>query len=300
MSRPLHIFIPPSWRAGHARQAIEAAAAARGLSAQFIGDRATDAHVAAPASAVNLYQQLDYVNLTPLAGDWIIVPPPGSEDCVRLFQTLHPEMGRAWAVTHGSEGLAASLWLAEHGADIVTEERLLIGGHPVGFDVIQDQDRAGAPELTAFSDLNILEGETSSFTQSLLASSPGFLTDAEGWHDLSGRARHLLSGPHIFLPAGMWRVDLEFDVDVQEGAPRLSVQWGGGALQRTQFTTIVRASGAYIASLESHFDRPDAAHCLVATDAAQLQGRFRFKECRLTRVAPVHGSDAYTTLNNWA
>lgn len=295
-----HIFIPPSWRAGTIRKAIEAAAAAQGLNTHFFAERATDALLLNPTAQINIYQQLDFKALTASAARWIVVPPPGSEDAVRLFQTLHPDLGRAWAVTHGSEGLATALWLVELGAELVTEDQLRIGGALLESADIKPTDRLAASELSAYEGFHIPTGPTWSLGDSLLASSPELTTDFDKWHDLSGRARHLLIGPHIFLPAGEWRVDLEFDVDVEEGAPRLFLEWGGASQKRTGFTTIIRASGSYEASLENHFQHPDAAQCLIATDAAQLQSKFRFNSCKLTRLAKSAPLRAHAVLDNWA
>lgn len=300
MQSAMHIFIPPSWRAGTLRQAIEAAAAAQGLTVEFVPERATDALLLASQAQINVYQQLDFQALTPAAAHWTVVPPPGSEDAVRLFQTLHPDLGRAWAVTHGSEGLAAALWLTEYGAELVAEDNLRIGENLVEIAELAPTDQSAAPELAPYAGFHVRTGREWSLDASLLANSPGLTTDSEEWHDLSGRARHLLIGPHIFLPAGEWRVDLEFDIDVEEGAPRLFLEWGGASLKRVGFTTIVRTSGTYQASLESRFDHPDAAQCLIATDAAQLQGRFRFKGCKLTRLGKGAPPQTHAVIDNWA
>lgn len=300
MQPTINIFNPPSWRSGTLRQAIEVAAAAQDLTVRFAPERATDALLLSPQAQINIYQQLDFQSLTPAAAHWIVVPPPGSEDAIRLFQNLQPDLGRAWAVTHGSEGLAAALWLTEHGAALVPEDCLWIGENPVGLTKLTPTDRSGAPELAAYACFHIPSGRSWSLDKSLLANSPGLITDSNGWHDLSGRARHLLIGPHIFLPEGKWRIDLEFDIDVEEGAPRLFVEWGGASLKRTGFTTIVRTSGTYQASLESLFNYPDAAQCLIATDAAQLQSRFRFRGCKLTRLDKGAPSTNHVVIDNWA
>lgn len=301
---PAHrpIFLPPSWRAGYIRQAIETAAAEQGLSFQFVADRATDASVEGPASQITLYQQLDYDALTLGAADWLVVLPPGSEDCVRLFQTLHPDLGRSWAATHGSEGIAAALWLVEHGAQITTEGALRIGQASLKIEDPHPPSTTAAPELALYSSFGAPLGRTWRIDDSLAANSPNYVTDLAGWHDLTGRARHLLVGPHTFLPSGTWRIDIEFDVDVEQGKPRFLFEWGGAALERTRFSTIIRKSGRYQVALESHFARPDAAHCLIATDAAQLQSKFRLSSCALTRLEGSHhgGAPRQALPDSWA
>ena len=281
-SRP--IFIPPSWQAGYIRQAIEVAAKEQGLSFHFVVERATDALINNAASQVTLYQQLDYDALTPGAANWLVVLPPGSEDCVRLFQTLHPDLGRPWAATHGSEGLAAALWLVEHGAQIVTEKTLEAIRAGLKIEPPPPENTTAAAELAPYAGFGVPLGQSWRLNDSLVANSHNFVADADGWHDLTGRARHLLVGPHIFLPSGAWRIEIEFDVDVEQGRPRFLFEWGGAALERTKFSTIIKKSGRYQVALESRFSRPDAAHCLVATDAAQLQSKFRLSSCVLTRL----------------
>ena len=275
------VFVPPSLQSGEIIAHIHALAAQQGKSSAFVADKASDTVLAGQATDVTIFQELDFESLTPIGSDWTIALPSTLESCVAFFKMLQPDQPDHWALTHGSGAATAAYWLHSHGAQALAFDSL-------------DSDPA-APDVSAaakylediYEQWPIPIAKSWDWREPLIASSPAYLPDQDGWVNLTGRARHVLSGPFIFLLPGIWKIEMDVEVDVETGVPRLAFQWGGAALEKTVFTTLLRRSGRYQVTLEAKITRPDAAHAMVATDAAQLQGFLRLKGMKLTYLSPL-------------
>lgn len=102
--------------------------------------------------------------------------------------------------------------------------------------------------------------------------------------DLTGRMRPLISGPHIGLPAGRWRVDLRFTVDPERAHAPLLFEWGSGS-EFSRVMTEVRHPGTYAASLDRIWLEPAPAQLRIWPGHPVFQGVFGFLGARVTRIA---------------
>lgn len=276
------IFLPPSMQSGAILERVNALAAEQGRTATFIPGKADDTTPLDPSVDIAVYQELDFAALTPDA-EWTVAPPSALGSHVSFHKAMQPDQPDHWALTHGSAGAAGVQWLLDHGAQCLMPHGLedAASDHPEPQNVglLDSLYGTGAPVI----------GQSWDWREALIATSDAYRPDHEGWVNLTGRARHILSGPFMFLLPGRWRIEIEFDVDVETGVPRLAFQWGGAALEKTVFTTLLRKSGKYQVRLDAPVTRPDAAHCMVATDAAQLQGFLRLRSATLTYLGPLEG-----------
>ncbi|WP_292052402.1 MULTISPECIES: hypothetical protein [unclassified Brevundimonas] len=274
------VFVPASMHSGAIVERLQALAAEQCLTAEFVAEKATDALVAAPTADVCIYQDIDFDLLHPDAR-WSVVLPRSMQDLIAIHKLLQPDQPDHWALTHGSGAAAGVYWLREHGAATIRFDDL----PPAESDFDLSASTAELERL--YVQWPLEPGQSWDWRAPLIATSPAYTPDHEGWVNLTGRARHILAGPFIFLMPGIWKIELDLDVDVETGVPRLAFQWGGAALEKTLFTTLLRKSGRYQVSLEAKITRPDAAHCMVATDAAQLQGFLRLRDMKLTYLSAL-------------
>ena len=274
------VFVPASMQSGVLVERLHALAATQGLTSEFVAEKATDELIAAQTADVCIYQDLDFDLLHPDAR-WSVALPDSMEDLIAIHKLLQPDQPDHWALTHGSSAAAGVHWLREHGAEVIRFDDLT----PAKIDV--DLSASVAELESLYAQWPLVPGQSWDWRAALIATSPAYTPDHEGWVNLTGRARHILAGPFIFLLPGIWKIDLDLEVDVETGSPRLAFQWGGAALEKTLFTTLLRKSGRYHVTLEARITRPDAAHCMVATDAAQLQGFLKLRDMKLTYLAAL-------------
>ena len=102
--------------------------------------------------------------------------------------------------------------------------------------------------------------------------------------DLTGKMRPIIYGPYICLPAGRWRVDLEFTVDPERAHAPLLFEWGFGN-DYCRVVTEIRHRGRYAVSLDRVWPQADAAQLRIWTAHPVFQGQFGFGGCRVTRMA---------------
>lgn len=102
--------------------------------------------------------------------------------------------------------------------------------------------------------------------------------------DMTGRMRPMVHGPYIRLPAGRWRVDLNFTVDPEKAHAPLLFEWGSGQ-EFCRIMTEIRHRGAYGVSLDRIWPDPDVGQLRIWPAHPVFQGQFGFRGCRVTRVA---------------
>lgn len=105
--------------------------------------------------------------------------------------------------------------------------------------------------------------------------------------DMTGRMRPMVHGPYIHLPAGRWRVDLNFTADPEKAHAPLLFEWGSG-VEFCRIVTEIRARGAYAVSLDRVWATPEPAQLRIWPAHPVFQGQFGFRGCRVTRVAADH------------
>lgn len=276
------VFVPLSMQSGAIIARIEEAAHAQGKTVEVVHDKATDELVASRSADITVYQIIDFEQMTTRGPQWTVVPPTKMDSCIAFYRVVQPDLPEHWALTHGSASACGVYWLSEGGAQMLRMDDLPASGDTPPMDT--------ASKLLGdlYSQWPIPRGKSWDWRDAIIDTSSEYKTDHDGWVDLTGRARHILAGPFIFLQPGVWNIVMDVEVDVETGVPRFAFQWGGAALEnKTLFTTLIRNSGRYQVSLDTKITRPDAAHCMVATDAAQLQGFVRLNSLKLTYVSPL-------------
>jgi hypothetical protein len=102
--------------------------------------------------------------------------------------------------------------------------------------------------------------------------------------DMTGRMRPMVHGPYIRLPAGRWRVDLDFTVDPEKAHAPLLFEWGSG-VEFSRIMTEIRYRGAYAVSLDRIWTEPEACQLRIWPAHPVFEGQFGFRGCRVTRMA---------------
>lgn len=116
--------------------------------------------------------------------------------------------------------------------------------------------------------------------------------DVEGGNpdfDLTGRARFLVHGPYLFMPAGLWRFTAEFLVDPQGDAAYLRFDITNSD-QENVLLERFDEPGRYEVELTGEVIQPRAVEWRVLTARPHFQGRFRLLKVmayRLAEQAPV-------------
>lgn len=287
------LFVPISVETAPIVIALQALADAHGRSLSILDQRVGDDLLLEQTADLVVIKQIDHKAFDPSRHNVTVVLPEGSEAFVKDVASRHPDMPRSWWLIHASEGIATCMWLIEMGAMAVAADSFTIDGAPLP---LATTGRLGvAAELALYRDLQSRVHHPYDVTKQTLANSTNYRPGTVGWHDLSGRAAHVISGPLFFLPRGNWKVDLDFDIDCDGGHIRLFFEWGAPSGYRNNFESVIKESGNYAVTLETDFERPDAAHCLIATNASHLQGRLRLNHCVITRLDKPAGA----AIPNW-
>lgn len=287
------LFVPISAEAAPTVIAIRALADALGRSLTVLDQRVGDDLLLEQTTDLVIIKQIDHKAFDPSLHNVTVILPGGSEAFVRDVAVRHPDMPRSWWLTHASEGIATCMRLLETGAVAVMADSFTLDGEAL---LLPDAEPLGiAGELELYHDLQSRNHHPYDVTVQTLANSTNYRPGPDGWHDLSGRAAHVISGPFLFLPRGNWRVDLDVDIDCEGGRIRLFFEWGAPSGHRNSFETVIKESGNYAVALETDFERPDAAQCLIATNASHLQGRLRLNRCNITRLDKPLGA----AIPNW-
>lgn len=101
--------------------------------------------------------------------------------------------------------------------------------------------------------------------------------------DMTGRMRPMVHGPYIYLPAGRWRMDLDFTVDPEKAHAPLLFEWGSGA-EYSRIVTEIRFRGAYSISMDRIWTESESVQLRIWPAHPVFQGRFGFRGCRVTRL----------------
>ena len=291
---PPVLFVPISLETAPTVIAIQALADALGRSLIVLEQRVGDDLLQKQSADLVVIKQIDHKAFHPSRHNLTVVLPEGSEAFVKDVASRHPDMPRSWSLIHASEGIATCMWLIEMGAIAVAAESFTIDG--ASLPLANTDRHGGAAELELYRELKSRDHSPYDVTAQTLANSTNYRPDTLGWHDLSGRASHVICGPFFFLPRGSWQVNLDFDIDCDGGHVRLFFEWGAPSGHRNNFESIIKESGNYAVTLETDFDHPDAAQCLIATNASHLQGRLRLNNCMIQRLDKSAG----TAIPNWS
>lgn len=288
--RPLHILFAPSLREGPWRQAITAAAQAKGLSVGVWGGEPADVVLVDHLEP----DQLD--GLTP--SEWVVLgdaPEAGLTAYGDAYQEF-PPAAHAWMAA--SKRLAMAATLVERGAPVLGMPAMALGLPRLGL-VSQTitgipEDNAGptAPVLAMYQRLPPLMGARAVWSADRfnypLRDDPLGGTPRM---DLTGRARTLMFGPYVWLPPGAWRATLKIMVDPEGGEVPLWFDWGCGEDVATVREMIDQA-GFYSLTLDQVWTRPGAAQLRIVLSQAVFQGRMEVLDCQIERIEPPAPAEA--------
>lgn len=281
------LFIPPSWDSLRYREHFAAEAEARGVEAVFVGEPLTLAHLTHPDKLV-IAQSISAEIASQVDEDWIVLTMENPAGTADVFQSMHPDEGHLWAATHASAGLAMGGWLLElgarghHASDDLAWPDLVLPGL-VHMDVHEPPPLPTDTPLAVYDDIRIPVGKTWTWKAGVLGGENPAALRAGAWIDLTGHARHLVNGPHIFLPPGQWKAQLGVSIDIETSNPRFVCQWGGGAHATLVREIAVRHSGHYQVTMTTRLDWPDAVRFLFASKTALFSGRAKIGDLRVWR-----------------
>jgi len=287
-------FIPLSVETAPTVIAFQALADAQGRSLTVLDQLVSDDLLLQQTTDLVIIKQIDHKVFDPSRHNVTVVLPEGSEAFVRDVAGRHPDMPRSWCLIHASAGIATCIWLLEKGAVAVAANSCMFDGAPL--PLIPTDRLGGAAELELYRGLQSRDHHPYDVTAQTLANSINYHPGTTGWHDLSGRGAHVICGPFLFLPCGIWKIDVDFDIDCEGGTIRLLFEWGSPSDHRINFESVINESGNYAVTLETDFQRPDAAHFLIATNASHLQGLIRLNSCTITRL----DKPACAAVPNWS
>jgi len=98
---------------------------------------------------------------------------------------------------------------------------------------------------------------------------------------LTGRARIVVHGPYIDLPAGDWKISASFTA-YPEDIAYLRFQWGWGE-DVSQYDVELAETGEYRVEMEHHWPHRRPAELRIWTLRAHFLGRMEMGDCRIER-----------------
>lgn len=104
-----------------------------------------------------------------------------------------------------------------------------------------------------------------------------------GSADLTGKRRLIQHGPYLLLSAGVWRVDVVFELDIHRAVTQLRFDWGDG-VDVVESSHRVATEGVYAISLEKAWDSPTRAELRIWLDRSMFDGRLTIRSVKITRI----------------
>ena len=101
--------------------------------------------------------------------------------------------------------------------------------------------------------------------------------------DLTGRARILFHGPHLYLTPGVWRVTFQISVDPEGGVPPLRFEWKHGE-SSVVYEAPINQPGRYEMRLERRWDVTGPCQIAAVMSQAVFQGRLEVHDCKVERI----------------
>lgn len=104
--------------------------------------------------------------------------------------------------------------------------------------------------------------------------------------DLTGRARLLMFGPYIYLPPGLWTIDVRFEIDPEHREVPLRMEWGSGE-DYVEASEHLSQPGTYVITLERTWATAEAAQFRLWLEQARFQGHLRIIDCTVRGSRPL-------------
>lgn len=108
------------------------------------------------------------------------------------------------------------------------------------------------------------------------------VTGVPGVFSLPGRARCLMWGPYIQLPAGTWRITVRFTADDAAAQQYLRFEWGGTDMSELPFK--LGTSGVYEAELTQSWASPETVELRFTMPSSALNGYVEIQRIRVEMI----------------
>tara|TARA_R110002167_G_scaffold9750_2_gene45128 strand:+ start:421 stop:1290 length:870 start_codon:yes stop_codon:yes gene_type:complete len=226
---------------------------------------------------------------TPSAIDWLVIsdsPAAALASTLSRLGTVTTPSAMAPAIWYTAQRFAAASRLASDGARVLNA-----AARTLDLPYLGSVHRAEPPVtkpapgtvLDVYRTLPPLSGATSTWPPELFTYPSGQSDDGPVQIDLTGRPRVLVYGPHIELPAGLWRATLQFVADPEGGHLKLRAEWGSGATITSARMTIGEA-GRYAIRLDQNWLNQGPAEIRLWLDQASFAGRLSLLDVHVERL----------------
>lgn len=288
--RPLHVLFTPSLREGPWVDAIRAAAEAKGLTfGRWPQDQAD-------VLITDIIPHDKVMSLEPR--EWVILADTSAAALTAFGYTFneHPPAGQS--VLYSSGRFVGAAWLAERGAAVLGQPAMALSLPKLGlvspkrYEIAPDAPGPLAPLLTLYDGLPVRVGARSVWGPGQFAfPADGEADGGPARIDLTGRARVLMQGPHMWLPPGYWRATLRMAIDPEGREVPLrfdwGIHWGDDRPEANAFVSVVETvedAGFYTVSLDALWEIPGPALARIHLTQPLFQGVLEFLDCTVERL----------------
>lgn len=149
--------------------------------------------------------------------------------------------------------------------------------------------------LSLFKDGAVRPGSSAEWpVEAFAIDAASAVTGVPGVFSLPGRARCMMWGPYIRLPAGNWRVKIRFTADDAAAQHYFRFEWGGADFSELSFKPGV--SGVYEAELTQSWLSPETVELKFIMPSSALNGYIEIQSICVEAI-DIFGSTASTTSN---
>lgn len=217
---------------------------------------------------------------------WFIVLPLSSRDLAAELLRNQPQLSQAEAITEASITLSFVNYLMLHGAVVVGDvekanrELFTNGAAPTA----KMLDGDGRNVLGHYASLPVAEGATAVWRAEDFHYTKGLeRTGGAPSIDLTGRGRILVYGPNVTLTPGVWKIEAEFDLDVEGDPVGLRFDWGHGE-DCTTSRFKPKSTGRYRIELTRTWLENQTAEFRIWVEHGMLHGQLNFSGAHIHRV----------------
>lgn len=218
--------------------------------------------------------------------DWVVVVGEPGTSVAYFDETLGSGMS---AIPMVAARYAAADALVRGGAPIFSDKGSSIRIPHLGSVSFEDAppethadssvQKAGAEALEIYQTLPLQPGVSASWASGLYRepTQEGFGVQPI---DLTGRQRGLVQGPYIVLPAGRWRMGVEFDIVTAADGAHMLFAWGMAG-RMVEWSDRVTRSGRYRVTLDAEFPSAGMAELHIALVHPMFHGEFVLSGTRI-------------------
>lgn len=286
MGRRLAVIQTPSLNETAWAEALTKQATALGLGVLDVRDGSIPENVDTERDWIVFATTPDVADAAIQPTDWLVIHDSPAMARWLLATATEEAIGSRTVATLSSHRLAIAQTVATLPSATVIEAADLTANVPVLGAVSRASAQwAGAAPDTQEGALGVLgTGATADWPMSLFYFPKGDnLEGGTADFDLTGRARLLMFGPYIYLPPGLWAIDVHFEIDPQQREVPLRMEWGAGD-DYVEVLDSVREAGVYTITLERQWPAVEAAQFRLWLTQARFQGHLRVVDCRVRRL----------------